>query len=312
MNQPASMKESLRHARDLIRKRRYADAAEFLQKLQEADPKDEDVLELLGMARFFDDDLDAARKTFEELTQLNPGHTKAWVNLGAILNRTGEFKKAVEVLRRALQKDRKCAEGYYNMGIAQRGQNLNTMAISAYKEAIKLKPDMVEAHLNLGNIYVQMKNMGLALQCFQTALRYDPESKKAKLCLENAHSTQKSARKTASPFGRLVDGTETNQQPGSSGPRVLEPAERTAERELVQDVTKKVRSSAKALVPALEESLPGQMHRLQRIVLQSENRLSSAEQVESFTQLLDDIGQLKASIAAGLQEVREHLKSSVR
>jgi hypothetical protein len=73
-----------------------------------------------------------------------------------------------------------------------------------------------------------MKNMGLALQCFQTALRHDPESKKAKLCLEKAQNTQKSARKVASPFGRLVDGSEENQQFRSTGPRILEPASRTA------------------------------------------------------------------------------------
>lgn len=307
MSQPSSIELELKQARDLIRRQQYTAAAQLLQKLHEADPKDEDILELLGMARFFGNDLEAARGTFNLLTQLNSGHVKAWVNLGAILNRLGDYKKAVEVLRRALQKDRKCAEGYYNMGIAQRGLNLNTMAISAYKEAIKLKPDLIEAHLNLGNIYVQMKNMGLALQCFQTAVRLDPDSAKAQSSLQKAQKTQKIARKVASPFGRLVDGTEMDQQQRSVEPRALDVAERTAERELVQEVTKKIRSSAKALVPLLDESLQAQLHRLQREVLQAESRLSAVEPIESFTETLNELEQLKTGIAEGLDEIRKHL-----
>ena len=83
----------------------------------------------------------------------------------------GDHRKSTEVLRRALQRDRKCAEAYYNMGIAHRAMQMNTMAISAYKEALKLAPEMIDAHINLGNIYMDMKNIGLALQCFQAALR---------------------------------------------------------------------------------------------------------------------------------------------
>ena len=65
------------------------------------------------------------------------------------------------------------------------------MAISAYKEALKLAPDMVDAHINLGNIFIEMKNVGLALQCFQAALRHHPGSAKAKKCLETAQSIQR-------------------------------------------------------------------------------------------------------------------------
>jgi hypothetical protein len=76
-------------------------------------------------------------------------------------------------------------------------------------------------------------------------------------------------------------------------------------------VTRKVRSSAKSLVPAIEESLHAQMHRLQKIVLQTESRLSSAEQIESFSLTLDEIQQLKSSIAEGLEQIRQHLREDV-
>ncbi len=307
MSQQSPVENAIKKSREFFRQQKFVEAEELLLKLLESDPNDEDALELLGMTHFFNKKLEAAKETFEHLTQVHPGHIKAWVNLGAVLNRMGDFKKAIEVLRRAVQKDRKCAEGYYNMGIAQRGLNLNTMAISAYKEAIKLKPDLVEAHLNLGNIYRDMKNMGLAIQCFQAGLKYDPGSKKAKVSLENALATQKAARKEASPFGRLVDVKELEKQQTAATRRVLGGTERKEERELVQNVTKTVRQHAKDLVPVLSESLHGNLMQLQKIVLQTDGRFSSAEHIDSFVLLLDDLQHHHTGIMEGLAEVRNHL-----
>jgi tetratricopeptide (TPR) repeat protein len=307
MTQQASGDSFLKLSRDLFRQKRYAEAAEILQIMLEKDPRDEVVLEMLGMARFYNKEFQAAREIFERHTKQNSGHAQAWVNLGAVLNRLGEFRKAVEALRRALQKDRKCAEAYYNMGIAQRGQNMNTMAISAYKEALKLKPNLIEAHLNLGNIYVDMKNMGLALRCFQTAVQLDPDSKKARSSLEKAQINQKNARREVSPFGRLVNIEELDRQNVETGPRELDAAGRRAERELVQEVTRKVRAGTKEMLPMLEETLHSQLHRLERIVLQSEVRLSSAENIESFSQTLGDLLRLRSVVKEGLNEIREHL-----
>ncbi len=285
---------------------KFSAAIAQLQNLLLKDSENEDVLELLGLTQFMSKDFAGARQTYEEITRINPGNIKAWVNQGAALNRMGEYKKAVEVLRRTLQKDRKCAEAYYNMGIAQKAMNLNTMAISAYKEAIKLKPDLVEAHLNLGNIYVDMKNMGLALQCFQTALKHDPNSKKAKASLENASVNQKTLRKATSPFGRLVDIAALDKQNAEITPRVLSTAERQEERELVQKVTKIVRTDAKVLVPILDEKLPAQLHRLERIVLQLD-KLSSADHFESFEESVELVEHLKNSITEQLAEIRKHV-----
>lgn len=310
MNQPSATDSAITQARSLMRAKDYQRAISVLQNLLEKDVADEDAMELLGMACFFSKNLDGARDAFEQLTRHNPGHSKGWVNLGAVLNRQGEYKKAVDALRRAVQKDRRCAEGYYNMGIAQKGLNLLTMAISAYKEAIKLKPDLVDAHINLGNIYAEMKNLGLAQKCFLDALKHDPQSKKAQSCLERIQATQKVAKKEVSPFGRLVNVAELDRQSKTSGPRVLDALERQSERDLVQAVTKKIRPSAKEIPQVLQESLQAQLHRLERIVLQSESRLSSSEQIEFFEQTVSDLHRMKSVINEGLSELREHLANS--
>lgn len=307
MNEPLSPVEVLKTSRNLIRKHDFSGACGVLQTLLSRYPENEEALELMGMARFYGGELPEAREAFEHLTRVNSGHVQGWVNLGAVLNRLGEHRKAVEVLRRALQKDRRCAEAYYNMGIAQRGLNLNTMAISAYKEALKLKPDLTEAHLNLGNIYVEMKNLGLAVQCFQTAVRNDPKSKKASYSLEKALQAQKDARKEESPFGRLVNLQELEKKSATTGIRRLSSSQRAAERSLVQDVTRNVRAAAKSFTALLEEPLHQQLHRLERIVLQNETRLSSAEHMEMMTQSIHELLKLRQEIRDGLNEIRRHL-----
>lgn len=299
----------IQNCKQLIRAKNFADAIALLQKLLVDDPKNEDALELLGMACFASRQYEAARDAFDQLTRADPMHLNGWVNLGAVCNRLGDHKRAIDALRRAVQRDRKCAEGYYNMGIAQKALNMNTMAISAYKEAIKLKPTLIEAHLNLGNIYAEMKNMGLAMQCFQNALKHDPNNEKAKAALEKAQTKQKIARKVDNPFGRLVDVKTLDARQQTAAPRVMDPVQRQEERELVQHVTKRIRSSARELVPILDESLPAQLHRLERIVFQTETRLSSSDHVEFFSQTVNDLQRLKAVVSDGLDEVRQHLKS---
>ena len=45
---------------------------------------------------------------------------RAYVNLGAVLNRLGEPGEAVQILLRGLQIDPNRAEGYYNLGLVYR------------------------------------------------------------------------------------------------------------------------------------------------------------------------------------------------
>ena len=303
--------QAIHESRELIRSQKFPEACQKLQKLLEDDPKEEDALELLGMANFFQKKLEAARDCFERLTQLNPSHTKAWVNLGAILNRLGEYKKATEILRRALQRDRKCAEAYYNMGIAHRALQTNTMAISAYKEALKLAPDMVDANINLGNIYLDMKNTGLAIQCFQAALRHEPNSAKAKRCLETAQSTQKTSRKEASPFGRLVDTDDLTRQQQVIIPRQLEPAARILERDTVQKQTKLVRALTREFISQLDGTLPKQLHQIKIAILHVEERVDATELLQELNVTSEEMGRNYGVLKSASDQMRNFMDGKV-
>ncbi|MFN9975673.1 MAG: tetratricopeptide repeat protein, partial [Phycisphaerae bacterium] len=115
-----------------------------------------------------------------------------------VLNQIGEHKKAADALRRGLQKDRNNPEAYFNLGIAQKNLKMTSMAITAFREAIRIKPSMIDAHLSLGTIYSETNSHALAQQCFNNALKQDPENKKARTLLENSQSVQKAGRQSYS------------------------------------------------------------------------------------------------------------------
>lgn len=307
MSSEPAANDPLLKARQLLRSRHYEDAVRLLQNLLEDDTIAEEALSLLGMAHFLSKDFQSAAKVFETLTRQFPLSKGGWINLGATLNRLGEFRRAVDALRRAVQRDRRCADAWYNLGFAQRGMNMTTMAISAYREALKLNPRMADAHLNLGRIYADSGNLSQAQKSFLEVLKIDPASKKAQALLEGVQVVLKASKKSESPFGRLVNIEELDRRNVSSAPRVLSVGQRQQERELVQAVTKKIRQEARDLLTLLEESLHTQLHRLERIVLDTESRLQSDEPVEAFSTSRSELTQRMAVITSSLDEIRRHL-----
>lgn len=312
MSEVNSSESGLKAARSLIRKRDFDGAVAQLQILLDENSSNGDALDLMGMACFLNKQPELAKVAYEQLTKEDPLRSSGWINLGAVLNQLGEHKKAADVLRRGLQRDRNNAEGFFNLGIAQKALRLTTMAITAYKEAIRCKPEMVDAHLHLGSLYAEMKNHGLAQQSFQAALRINPDSKRAKALLEESLNYQREARKSTSPFGRLVDEHDlASRQGADSGPRSLSPARRDEERELIQAITKRIKPVAKEIVPLLDEALLSHLHQLQIVALQGDSRFANPDIHEQFVQAIATLKEIRSSIANSFAEMQAHLDSSV-
>ncbi len=308
MTTPNPLADELLQARRLLRAGQFQQAIDLLQNLPEIH-KNEDGLLLLGMVSFRAGQLEAARTAFETLTRDFPQCIAAWVNLGATHNKLGDHRKAIEVFRRAVQKDRRCADAWYNMGIAQRSMKMPTMAISAWKEALKINPDLVDAQLQLARTYSDMKNYGLAQKCLHEALRIQPDLARAKAMLTEIQESQKTARGAASPFGRLVN-LDALQQTANTTPRLLSAATRDAEREMLQNLTKPARQAARDLAPLLTESLQQNLHRLQRIILETSARSHSPELLEELVQQTQQIQDCLQTVSTAASRIRAHLAQS--
>ena len=71
------------------------------------------------------------------------------------------------------------ADAHYNLGTVLQELGDREQAAEAYREAIRLRPDMALAHNNLGNICKLLGNTAEAIACYERAVGIQPEQAEA-------------------------------------------------------------------------------------------------------------------------------------
>jgi len=257
-------------ARALSRARNYPAAINVFEELLAIDPDSVDAREGLAMTCFAAGDLAAAAENFEKITLLQPLEARHYVNWGAVLNRQGKHKDAAEILRRAIQRNRRSADAYYNLGIAQRNLKQPSMAVSAYKEAIRLDPQMAEAYQNLGNVYLEMGSHQLAVSSFQRALEVRPDFEKARAGLHRAEDAIDQARAKRNPFGKLVENAAQKATASVTFERELTDTERHEDRQQVLALATELQVLSDACGAALHDQVERRLHALARVTAEAD------------------------------------------
>jgi tetratricopeptide (TPR) repeat protein len=253
--------ELCQDAQALVAKGQAADAIAVYQTVVAGEPDHVGAHEGLALAYSMISDWPAAEKHFAKLIQLQPMEARHYVNLGTMYNRKGDFGKAVDTLRRALQRDRKNANAYFNLGLAYRKLKQTAMSVNAYKEAIRLSPEFVEAYVNLANVLVEMKSLQQAVQMFKQALILRPHSDKIRKALEKAQAAIAEAKKSQSPFGRLVDA-ETRAKAVPTMERELSEEERELDRREIRGLMDGLDQLGRECLDHLQRVLERRLHEL--------------------------------------------------
>ena len=100
---------------------------------------------------------------------------------------SGEYEKAIEAYKHALQLNPGSTEYYYHLGMAYSSLGRYREAIEAYKSTIKVKPDYAAAYYNLGHAYGNLKKYESATQAFRRAIQYDMDNIEAYTALAKAY-----------------------------------------------------------------------------------------------------------------------------
>jgi len=102
-----------------------------------------------------------------------------WFVRGYYYEEAGLHKKAIEAYKQAIRIKPDIAEAHYNLGVAYGKSGMYREAMEAYKQAIRIKPDYAEAHYNLGVIYSKSGMYREAMEAFNQAIRIKPDYAKA-------------------------------------------------------------------------------------------------------------------------------------
>lgn len=295
-------------ARQAVKDRELPKAIEQYSKAIILRSDDPVAFEGLATAYYLAKDFERAIKCFERLTQLKPREAKAFVNLGALFNVQREFKKAAETLRKAVQRDSKSADAFYNLGIAERGNNQLVNAVSAYKECVRLKPDLTEGHINLANCFVEQKNYKKATEHYELALKHRPEHKSATLGIKRVQALILESKQVANPFGRLVDSERLlSNKAGHATYRTLSEDERYEDRQFMTLTTSDSIESAEQFLKHLTEQFEPSLLAVNRVMALNVGSQRSFEDVQQRQHEVWSFAKtLYRRMQADFEKIREH------
>ena len=99
----------------------------------------------------------------------------AYNNLGLAYSHHGRRLEAIEAYKQAIKIKPNLAESYTNMGAAYANLGRLPEAIDAFKMSAQINPDLAEAHYNLGYAYAKLGRYTEAIDIYKQAIKIKPD-----------------------------------------------------------------------------------------------------------------------------------------
>jgi tetratricopeptide (TPR) repeat protein len=141
-----------------------------------------------GVMAYHNGQYEKARELFKKAIDLDPSMTEAYNNLGLVFTEMNEEKQATEAFRKAIELAPELAAAYNNLGYVFYRLGSYQEAIEMYNEAIGRSKDNASAYTNLGNAFYKLKRIDEAIDAWKKALTIDPANEKAKRNLKRFHA----------------------------------------------------------------------------------------------------------------------------
>ena len=98
-----------------------------------------------------------------------------WFVRGYYYGEAGMYREEIEAYKQAIRIKPDLAEAHYNLGVIYDKLGMYKKAMEAFKQAIRIKPDLAEAHCNLGATYDKLGMYKKAIEAYKQAIRIKPD-----------------------------------------------------------------------------------------------------------------------------------------
>jgi tetratricopeptide (TPR) repeat protein len=186
---------SLENRGDIFMARKmYREAIDVFREDKSKNPV---IINKIGIAYHQMQQLDNAKKNYEQAVRLKPDYAEAINNLGTVYYARKSFRKAIGYYQRAIKCAPNSASIYLNLGTAYFARKKYDEAMATYQTALKLDPNVFENHGSYGvlleersveerakfhfhvaKLYAQAGRNDLALQYLRKALEEGFKDKK--------------------------------------------------------------------------------------------------------------------------------------
>jgi tetratricopeptide (TPR) repeat protein len=144
-----------------------------------------------GVMAYHNGQYEKALELFKKALELDAAMTEAYNNLGLTYTEINEEEKATEAFKKAIQLSPELAAAYNNLGYVFYRLGSYDEAIEMYNEAIGRSKDSSSAYTNLGNAYYKLDKTEEAIDAWKKALSLDPANEKARRNLKRFHAEVK-------------------------------------------------------------------------------------------------------------------------
>ena len=103
---------------------------------------------------------------------------KAQLSLGVQFAEDGDYGRAIGAFREAVRLNPELGEAHFNLGIALKAVGRLPEAVAHYQYALETKPDDAKTHNNLGKTFEAMGRLDLAVKHYRQAVACDPNQAK--------------------------------------------------------------------------------------------------------------------------------------
>ena len=116
---------------------------------------------------------DIAQNFYNQVLKINPNHSPALNNLGAIFQNFGNIKKSKYFFEKAVEINPEYADAQNNLGTIFSELRNHQKAEDCYKKAIKINSNYKDAYYNLALTYKDLGEFQKSVNCFENAIRID-------------------------------------------------------------------------------------------------------------------------------------------
>jgi tetratricopeptide (TPR) repeat protein len=178
----------------LMARKMYREAIDVFREDRTRNPA---IANKIGIAYHQMQQLDSARKSYEQAIRLKPDYAEAINNVGTVYYARKSYSRATRYYQRALKYAPNSASIYSNLGTAYFARKKYKEAMETYQTALKLDPNVFENHgsygvlleersveerakfhFHMAKLYAQASRNELALQYLRKALEEGFKDKK--------------------------------------------------------------------------------------------------------------------------------------
>ncbi len=180
----------------------------------ELDPDSAEAHLLLGISYAFKDDSAGAETEFRRATELDPTRADARMNLGSIREGANDYPQALELFRKSVDLDKKNPLYRFQLGSLYRKLGRDGDAVEQFREAVKLQPDYEDALLELGCAQDRLGASDDAIASLRKAVDLKPGDAVARMRLARLYLGKGDAKKARAV---LADAFHLTPEEGGPG-----------------------------------------------------------------------------------------------